>query len=134
MTEDNSIEGSEQHSFTITDSKKLIGSIHHNISQDLIWVTEDKVRLCLYQHLEKIEGKNAWIAPGGILLTIILVFISSDFKNFSFISASTWEAFFGICALITLFFLLKYLYRSYKTNTSIDTIVSELKKEQRDKL
>lgn len=100
--------------------------IHTNLAQEVIVTTEDKVRLCLNDYLSKISKKNAWIAPFGILITIVITLISTNFKSFLF-SADTWIAIFVITGglnLLWLFFCLKSAFASVE----MDTVIDEIKK------
>jgi hypothetical protein len=39
------------------------------------------VRLACMTHLERTSEKNAWAAPASILVSIIVVFVTADFKE-----------------------------------------------------
>lgn len=109
-------------------NKELIKDlkVHTNLAQDIVVTTEDKIRICLMNHLNKIEKKNSWIAPAGILVTIIIALLTTTFKNF-YLSADTWVAIFIIGAGLSCVWLiscLRYIFISVK----IDDVIEELKK------
>lgn len=105
-----------------------VKAVHSNLHQEVIQITEDKLRLVLSDHLAVIEQKKSWIAPLGIFLTLILVFVTAEFKKFYF-SPSTWEAFFLMATLLTLLWLCKSAYIALNAKT-IDDVVSCIKNEQ----
>lgn len=39
--------------------------IHHNISQNYIVTTEDKLKLCLMDHQDTLKAKSDWKTPVG---------------------------------------------------------------------
>jgi hypothetical protein len=102
-----------------------ITEIHSNIEQKLIQITEDRLTLILNQHIKNLEMKNAWVAPLGILITLIVVFATTEFKK-AFVSADTWRAFFIISTLLTIYWLIKSLITAFKAE-SINEIVDKIK-------
>jgi hypothetical protein len=81
--------------------------VYSNLGQEIIITTEDKIRLCLIEHLSRMEKKNAWVAPLGILLTIIIVFPTTTFREFLFLSADTWKAIFVMAGLMAIVWLIR---------------------------
>lgn len=80
-------------------------TLHLNLSQDAIVITEDKVRLCLIEHLGRMEAKKDWIAPAGVLLTLLITFATTTFQDFG-LKAATWQAIFVISAVLSLAWLI----------------------------
>jgi len=66
---------------SLTNQLVIVSSVSLNVSQNLIITTEDKVRLCLSEHLDRMQKRRGWIAPLGILVTILLTLITSTFRN-----------------------------------------------------
>ena len=56
---------------------------------------------CLTEALAKVEQRDAWAAPAGILATIVVVFPTATFQDFV-ISKDTWRAMFIIAAVLSL--------------------------------
>jgi hypothetical protein len=99
-----------------------IDEIHDNTSQELIYINDDKLKLILIEHLAKVENGKAWLTPFGLLLTVILVFCSADFKLAFGIPADTWRAVFIIVGLICLLWLIYCLSKMGKSQTLDDVI------------
>lgn len=100
--------------------------VHTNLTQEVIVTTEDKIRICLINYLNKLTGKKEWIAPFGILITIIIALLTTNFKKFYF-NADTWTAVFiiaGALCLIWLFACIKAIFVS----VDMDEVINELKK------
>lgn len=102
--------------------------VYVNVNEAVILTTEDKVRLCLYKHLSVVEQRRAWIAPLGILVTLLLCFVTSSFRDW-FLPRDTWRAAFIILAALCLAWLVRCLLL-LRSKSSIEDIVRELKKER----
>ena len=104
--------------------------IFPNLNQQVIMTTEDRLRICLIENLKKAEKKYDWIAPLGVLIAIIIAFITSSFKNVV-LSSQTWEAIFiigGIASFIWLLMALKHAF----VKIDLDHIISDIKKSQKN--
>ena len=77
----------------LVDEQIPVTKIYDNRSSEVIKITVDKLRLIHVEYLRDMEKKKNWIAPLGILLTLIITFVTTDFKKAVF-QASTWQAFF----------------------------------------
>lgn len=102
-------------------------TLHLNLGQNAILTTEDKVRLILMTHLSKLEKKKTWMAPFGIFITILTTFVTTNFKSFMLIPATTWEAIFVIAGVLSFSWMVYTGIQSYRS-PSLDDIVSEFKK------
>jgi hypothetical protein len=102
-----------------------VKSVNFNVSQDLIVTTEDKVSLCLKEHLEYVEKKRAWVTPLGIFLTIIATLVTTTFKDVG-LSADTWQAIFIIIGVLSFGWFISAAYKSRKART-IEDIIKKLK-------
>jgi len=108
-----------------TETQIPVKIIHSNLDQEIIEVTEDKMRLVLNDHLKNIEQRKEWIAPLGLLIAIVTTFATSNFKD-AFLSAKTWEAIFIISGLFSVSWLIKALKALFNSST-VDDIVAQIK-------
>ena len=102
-------------------------TVHTNISQNIIMVTEAEARLCLIEHLRRIGTKRMWLTPAGILLTIAFGFPTTTFHSFLSVSADVWMALFLLFALASFLWLGWAVYQAISASTSIDNVIDELK-------
>lgn len=72
-----------------------------NTDQSLILITEDKLRVILYEHRDKNNQFYSWTTPLGVFVSCLLATITSTFGNTWGIPASTWEAMFIMCTVGT---------------------------------
>lgn len=105
---------------------KLIERVDTNVTQQIIVTTADKARLCLIDALQRIERRNAWIAPAGVLATLIVVFPTTTFQDFLGLSREYWKALFSIITVATVIWLFVCLVRIRKSLT-IEQIVDRLR-------
>jgi amino acid transporter len=103
-----------------------VSEVYQNVSLKVIIITEDKVRLCLSEHLKRMEKRGSWITPLGLLISIIVTLVTSDFKNVG-IDAATWKALFIITGLISFGWLIYSIKEAWQS-AKIEDIIDELKK------
>ncbi len=110
-----------------TTGQVLVVDVNHdNTRQEVITITDNKLELILIKHLSTVETSKSWQTPFGLLVTIIIVFCTSDFKKAWGVSADTWSAVFIIFALITLIWLI-YCVVKYKHSESVDNLMATIK-------
>jgi hypothetical protein len=100
--------------------------VHLNLGQDVIVTTEDKMRLCLRDHLAILEKRKAWIAPLGIFATLVVIFPTTTFKDFCYLTADTWKALFIFAGVFAFLWTGLALYRA-RQSSSIDNVIQNLK-------
>ncbi|HDY7983727.1 MULTISPECIES: hypothetical protein [Vibrio] len=110
-----------------TSSHLVVKQVYSNTEQKLIQIPEDKLKLILTEHSSSLEKKGAWVAPLSILITILAVFATTEFKAFYF-DAATWRAFFLFVSLATFLWLLKTLKHAFG-GKSIDDVIDTIKGE-----
>lgn len=102
-----------------------VRKIYRSINQDVIVITEDKLRICLSASFRKVEKRRDWIAPFGILVTILVALATSTFQSFIF-EASVWKAVFILSAVISCIWLGISLNRARKS-LKIEDIIRDMK-------
>lgn len=103
-----------------------ISQVHNNTDQELIQITDDKLRLILKDHLSRVEKGKEWLAPSGIMVSVIGVFVSAEFKDAFGLKAATWQAIFIIFALFSTCWLIKCLI-SLAKSPSLEDVVNSIK-------
>jgi len=105
-----------------------VNKVHSNVGQEVIEITSDKLRLILNEHLQAMASRTSWQAPFGILVTIIVVLCTSEFKLVYGVTKDTWSAIFIISGLLSFGWLIKTLFCMAKAKT-VDDILNEAKNE-----
>ena len=96
-----------------------------NVSQRVIVTTEDKLRLCLHNHMGEIDKKRDWIAPFSVLLSLLLALVSTDFRDF-LLPKDTWRATFVISSVLTFAWLCITLRKAFSKRTA-ETLIAEIR-------
>ncbi|MBQ4798105.1 hypothetical protein J8L73_02945 [Pseudoalteromonas sp. MMG006] len=102
-----------------------VTDVHSNLSQEVIKITTDKLKLILKDYLVSMEKKKEWIAPLGIVLTLLVVLITTTFQK-AYFSADTWKAIFIILLVLSIAWLIKSGWGAYKS-PSVEDIVQKIK-------
>ncbi|WP_126146819.1 hypothetical protein [Synechococcus elongatus] len=102
-----------------------IRQVHNNLDQEIIQITEDKLRLVLNTHIEQLKERQGWIAPLGLFLAILTTLVTSTFRDFG-LKAATWEAIFWIVGIFSFLWLLKAARQALQVPT-IDDVVEKIK-------
>jgi hypothetical protein len=107
-------------------SKFEIEANHDNTSQEIIRTTADKLKLVLIEHLNKVENAKSWQTPFSIIVTIVLVFCSADFRVAFGLPADTWRALF-IFSLVGCVAWLIYSLVRYGRSPTLASIIAKIK-------
>jgi len=103
-----------------------VTNVHSNLSQEVIKITTDRLKLILKDYLTLMERKKEWIAPLSIVITLVVVLITTSFKQ-AYFSADTWKAIFIIALILSIVWLIKSLWYAFKS-PSVEEIVERIKK------
>jgi len=107
-------------------SDRLVQRVDYSVGQEIIVTTADKARLCLIEAMDRMERRRAWIAPAGILATLLVVFPTTTFQDFLGFSREYWKAAFSIVTLVTSLWLVKCIF-DIRRSLSIDEVVNRLR-------
>ena len=110
------------------DNKTVeIVSVYQNTSQEIVEITTDRLRLVLVEHRQGFERKKEWQTPLGILVTILLVFTTTDFKKAWGFEATFWQALFMMLVILCFTWFIQAVYVAYKSPT-ISDVMERIKK------
>jgi len=106
-------------------------NIYNRTESDVLIIHADSLKLKLKEYEDSIKFKNLSLSVFGVILAILLAFVTTDFKDALGLSAYTWQAFF-IFILIALVFLLIYsLINWFRKKLSMEAIMEDLKKKEK---
>jgi hypothetical protein len=69
------------------------------LGETVIVSTEDKIRICLMNYLKDLSEKKEWLVPFGLFLSILLTFLTTDFRDTFGISKENWKIIFIIAEI-----------------------------------
>jgi hypothetical protein len=104
-------------------------TLHKNLAQDVIVTTEDKVRICLMQHQERLLLSTSWQTPLGLTATLGTTLVAATFQT-NVLSADTWSALFVFALVLSLVWLVVAVWRAAaaRGGHSIDTLIGLIKR------
>lgn len=104
-----------------------VDNIHSNITPEILEITIDKLRIILLQNEKDIGGENAWQTPLALLITIVVVLCTAEFKEFFLIKAEVWSAIFIMSFFISAGWLIYSLIKM-KRRMSFEGLIECMKK------
>jgi hypothetical protein len=117
----------------VADSvNSMVKAVHRNVDQEFLFVTIDKVRICLMLVYGDIEHSNSWHAPLGILATLLVIFPTTSFQKWLTVKPEVWQAFFYFVAVAVALWLL-WCFRKSRKSPTVDTIIEMLKRDSLDR-
>ena len=103
--------------------------VHLNLQQDMIVVTEDRLRLDLNDFSNSIRIRHEWQVPAGMLITEVATFLTASFHDALGVSGEQWQALFRALIVLTCVWLLAALFRG-RGASSTDLVIERLKAGQ----
>ncbi len=103
-------------------------TVHLNFDQNLVIITEDRLHLCLRNHLECIESKKAWIAPVSLFVAFVTTLCTTSFKDTFGLPANTWQALFVLLSIVSFVWSIFATVGAFRNKSSLRTLLDEIKK------
>lgn len=113
----------------VGESTVPVASIHKNVSQVVIWTTEDKLKNILHEYNRILEDRKPWVAILSVFLTLIATLATST-PDESLLSKETWQIVFGGTTVVVFFWFVSSAWKSFlawRKAMSIDDIVKRIK-------
>lgn len=110
----------------LVTKKVRVGGVHPNLEQEVILVTEDKVRLCLNRNFERAAKSKQWIAILGMIASLVLTLTTENFQTFLWLSGGEWRGVVILGLLLSLLWFVISVKWAFGVPT-IESIVAELK-------
>ncbi|MFY7937096.1 MAG: hypothetical protein ACOVOQ_06960 [Flavobacterium sp.] len=110
-------------------NSRFISQVCSNTKSDLIEITEDKLENILIKFLSDFTSSTIWLTPLGIFLSLLITFLTADFKEFIGIPKNIWYAFFALSLLLSAFWT---IYSSIKAiinykKTKLEYLINKIK-------
>lgn len=120
---------------TITANSDISRKItrYQNLDDNEIVITETRLENILMKHEQALGSGNDWKTPFGLIISIILVFLTAEFnKNFLGINKEMWGSLFIVVLIGSLIWLSKSLLLKYRNrNTNRTSLICSIKNEKR---
>lgn len=106
--------------------------VHKNISQEIIIINIDRLKLILQDHNAKIKRSTDWINPLAIFIALLLADLTATFNDFIGIKAPVWEAIFILLTLASGIYLLCSFVNIARKGSTIEGVIDKLKEHAQD--
>lgn len=103
-----------------------IVDVHVNVDQEIIQITEDKLRLILKDHLDSLTVAGSWVAPFSIFVSIGITFCTAKFDTFIGLGPEFWRSMFVLVDIASLVWLIVVLCKHKKALTT-DEFINKVK-------
>lgn len=101
-------------------------TIESNICQNVVIVTQDKLKLCLIEHCDRLKSRDNWITPASLLAAFLTTLCTSQFKDW-IVPANTWQAIFILATVGSVIWLCCALFFR-RSSCSIDDLIIKIKR------
>lgn len=119
-------------------NQELLEEVRNNttlikvLSQDLVIISVDKIRIAYSQHMDARNTRGGWIAPVGLFSTLLLSLLTTTFTTTFGVDGATWKAFFLFACLVTAIWAATAIIQALKKKP-IDDVESFIEKITVDK-
>lgn len=96
-----------------------------NTDQQTVTITDDRLMLLLKDHLDRISAANAWHAPLGTSLALVLCQLSTEPKEW-LLSRYQWDVILAASTIVSLAWLVYTIVRTQKAQT-LEALLAEIK-------
>ncbi|VXB75210.1 hypothetical protein [Pseudomonas sp. 8O] len=97
-----------------TSSKVEVGKVHRNVSQEVVVITVDRLRILISSHVSCIEKSMGWQAALGVFISLVAALSTAEFKDAFNVGGEVWKALFIIASVISFVWLVKGLIHYFK--------------------
>lgn len=111
---------------------KFVKKEYVNTRSNVIQITEDKLDNILMKHLECCKTSKSWLTPFTLLITVILVLSTAEFKDSFNVDSEVWTAIFMILTVVFTIWLIITLINVIKNwnKTSIKSLIERIKNSE----
>jgi len=112
----------------LTDNP-MVDNFYDNTQSNVIRITDDKLKVILLENKESLIKNNDFLAPLTLLISLILTFCTTDFREFLTITAPVWKAFYLFLTIAASIWLFREL-RGIKKRITIDQLIDKIRKQK----
>ena len=115
----------------INPQNKFVDQVRTNTRSDLNEITEDKLENILLKYLGKLNKVRGWLTPLSLCITILIVLLTAEFKEFIGITKEIWNAVFILALIVTIIWTLISTYQAIicSKNSTISFLINEIKNQ-----
>lgn len=118
------------------DKKDFNGDviIHKNLTQDVLVITEDKMKLTLLEYKNILSAGAEWFSASTTVLSFLAALLLTNFKDVGPLTAETWQAIYFMFFVISLARFINVLYKMFRNRkkANVDYVIRKLRQSNDD--
>jgi len=109
-------------------TEQLLGQVYTNVAQDIIQIGSAIARNILVEWYGKVQMQDSWTTPLGILVTIVLTVLGTEFKDNLGLSKEFWKGITATMgALVFIWLVVNLKRRVFQPAETPDQILEKFK-------
>jgi hypothetical protein len=112
----------------ILTNNPLVKEFYDNSQSNIVRINDDKLKVILLEHKDSISKNSNYLTPLTLLISFVLTYCTTEFKEFLKIPANTWQGFYFSCGLASLIWLILEV-RRIKKIVSVDDLICKIKNQ-----
>lgn len=113
----------------ISTTNPMVDKFYDNTQSNIIRITDDKLKVILLENKEAVQKQGNFWTPLVLLVTLILAFCTTDFKDFLSIPKEYWGGFYMFCTLGALIWLI-IEWKKIKKAMSIEELTERIRNQR----
>lgn len=111
-----------------TSTRIDVGTISQNTTQNIITITEDRLKLRLREYEDRVKAKSDLLAPLGVALSLVATCTTASFTSVLGVSAVVVEAAFKLSMVASIIWTAVACWKTLQAeDTSVDYLISEIR-------
>lgn len=107
----------------------MVDQFYDNTQSNVIRITDDKLKVILLENEDSLTKNNDYLTPLTLLISFVLTFCTTDFKDFLFLTAPVWKAFYLFLTVSSAVWLI-IEWRKKKKSISIDDLIYKIRNQK----
>lgn len=99
-----------------------VGKVHRNVSQEVVVITIDRLRILVSDYAKKAERAGEWQAALGVFITLVAAISTTTFKETLGVSGEVWKAVFLIATGLSGLWLVRGVIRYFRAEKLEDLL------------
>jgi hypothetical protein len=120
-----------EHQGNIDPNNPMVKGVVMNVSSELITITEDKMKFILITNKKALSKKNDWVGPLSIFISIIVIFISAEFKPAFGLKPEHWQTIFAIGLILSFLWLMITFWNIIFNSVTVEDIILKMRNEDK---
>lgn len=101
---------------------------YQNVRQELVITTVDKLKLCLIEHKDHLRARREWLAPAGLLVSLVTTLVAADFHDALGLPKASWIAIYVLAAFASAIATVVLVIKALATlrKSSLDQLIDKI--------